>query len=65
MGRATEMKAEQIQYIKHRLRLLNEVGQALDDSASVDDLRQLGFMLEKLNVKLNVFIGDWENTRAK
>ena len=65
MGRATELKEEQIKYIKHRLHLLNEVGQALDNSASADDLLQLRSMLDQLAVKLNVFIDDWKNTRAK
>ena len=48
MGRATGRKDEQIKYIKHRLRLLNEVGQSLDESADVEDLNQLNQMLDKL-----------------
>ena len=60
MGRATGRKDEQIKYIKHRLRLLNEVGQSLDESADVEDLNQLNQMLDKLKVKVNVFLSDWE-----
>lgn len=63
MGRATELKSEQIKYIKHRLHLLNEVGQSLDESADAGDLRHLEQMLEKLSVKLRVFSSDWEKDR--
>lgn len=63
MGRATESKSEQLKYIKHRLQLLNEVGQSLDESASAEDLRRLDKMLEQLRVKVRVFMSDWENSR--
>ncbi|GGH78072.1 prefoldin subunit 5 [Pullulanibacillus pueri] len=60
MGKSVETKEEQIQYIKNRVKLLQNVVSTLDESAESSDLQNILEMLNKLGIKVSRFAKDWE-----
>lgn len=60
MGRATEAKSEQILYLKNRIRLIYQMTNEIDESASESDLENLDQQIKALQVKLQRFKQDWK-----
>ncbi|KMJ57496.1 hypothetical protein AB685_15920 [Bacillus sp. LL01] len=60
MGKATENKDSQVDYLKNRLNMFLEVVDSLDpESTDVDDIDRLIQMLDDLEGKYNQFKKDW------
>ncbi|MGD6776828.1 MULTISPECIES: SE1561 family protein [Bacillaceae] len=61
MGKATENKDSQVDYLKNRLNMFLEVVDSLDpESTDVEDIDRLIQMLDDLEGKYNQFKKDWE-----
>ncbi|CAG9623649.1 SE1561 family protein [Sutcliffiella rhizosphaerae] len=60
MGKATENKESQVDYLKNRLNMFLEVVDSLDpESTDLDDIDRLIEMLDDLEGKYNQFKKDW------
>ncbi|ART75337.1 hypothetical protein B4U37_04465 [Sutcliffiella horikoshii] len=60
MGKATENKDSQVDYLKNRLNMFLEVVDSLDpESTDVEDIDRLIQMLDDLEGKYNQFKKDW------
>ncbi|MGD6873235.1 SE1561 family protein [Sutcliffiella horikoshii] len=60
MGKATENKDSQVDYLKNRLNMFLEVVDSLDpESTDVEDIDRLIQMLDDLEGKYNQFRKDW------
>ncbi|KPB06166.1 SE1561 family protein [Bacillus sp. CHD6a] len=61
MGKATDNKDSQVNYLKNRLNMFLEVVDSLDpESTDVEDIDRLIQMLDDLEGKYNQFKKDWE-----
>lgn len=66
MGRATNLKREQITYLKNRMKLLTAVTDSLDEqTADAEALTQLLKMIDTLEIKIRRFREDWRNHLAE
>ncbi|MBM7619786.1 MULTISPECIES: SE1561 family protein [Bacillaceae] len=60
MGKATENKDSQVDYLKNRLNMFLEVVDSLDpESTDLEDIDRLIQMLDDLEGKYNQFKKDW------
>ncbi|QFT87873.1 hypothetical protein FIU87_04325 [Bacillus sp. THAF10] len=60
MGKATDNKDSQMDYLKNRLNMFLEVVDSLDpESTDVEDIDRLIEMLDDLEGKYNQFKKDW------
>ncbi|MEA3319757.1 MULTISPECIES: SE1561 family protein [Bacillaceae] len=60
MGKATDNKDSQVDYLKNRLNMFLEVVDSLDpESTDVEDIDRLIQMLDDLEGKYNQFKKDW------
>lgn len=62
MGRATNLKSEQVANLKKRVRLLQTMVDALDEqNADSEALTHLLKMIDNLAIRIRRYREDWEN----
>ncbi|RYL88946.1 hypothetical protein EWI07_13210 [Sporolactobacillus sp. THM7-4] len=60
MGRASTVKADQIRYLKNRMKLLSCVIDALEtETADAEDLNNILNMMNELEIRIRRFRDDW------
>ncbi|MBM7551868.1 SE1561 family protein [Thalassobacillus pellis] len=65
MGKASESPSGQFHYIKNRIKMLNQVIESMDEnSVGRDDFRRLLEMVEQLQIKMERFQMDWEDSAS-
>ncbi|SDH42676.1 hypothetical protein SAMN05192534_105124 [Alteribacillus persepolensis] len=61
MGSPVHTKKQQIDYLKKRMSLIQEMLEQMDvNDSSLSDLQRLENMLKQINIKINQFKHDWD-----
>ncbi|MYL34604.1 hypothetical protein GLW05_13480 [Pontibacillus yanchengensis] len=62
MGKATDNRASQINYLKNRMNMLQQVVDSMEaESVGPDDMNQLLHMMHELEGKIERFKKDWQD----